>query len=377
MGSAELPRRETVEAVSRTNSKVLSLYSIWDRIVGFLRALVFLLRLMLDIYGGVNCRSEEIGDVKAMVYTPFFGKPCGVILVLPGLSPSGEDDIRVAQLSKALAGSGYVAIVPSSKRYRNIEISKVQIDDLVSFSEAVERRQDICPDGELSVISVCISAGFALIAATKHFYRSLLCIGAYGNAENVVMVHMLGDQEDDYGRNSMFYNFYDLYQGEDPEMRELFYARITDNHNETHSIHTELLKKKMQLYPNAAEKYDKLMFDEEMRRKVVENLWPKVKARMSYLSPENHVSKIMTNLTVFVHGLDDDVVAPGESLALYEKFVAANQPASVDTSPLLGHANKQIPIPDLEFFRNVFNLYRAFASFLTLASGPVPQKGRE
>mmetsp|Transcript_13635 Transcript_13635/g.54665 ORF Transcript_13635/g.54665 Transcript_13635/m.54665 type:complete len:136 (-) Transcript_13635:5023-5430(-) len=127
MGSREFFRRETVEAVSRTNSEVLSLYSIWDRILGFLRGVLFLLRLVLDIYGGVKSRSEEIGDVKAMIYTPFLGRPCGVILVLPGLSPSGEDDIRIAQLSMALAGTGYTVIVPCSKRYRAIEISKAQV----------------------------------------------------------------------------------------------------------------------------------------------------------------------------------------------------------------------------------------------------------
>jgi len=60
-------------------------------------------------------------------------------------------------------------------------------------------RQDICPCGELSVFSVCISASFALIASTRHFYRSLLCIGTYANAEKVVKLHMQGDQEDDYG----------------------------------------------------------------------------------------------------------------------------------------------------------------------------------
>mmetsp|Transcript_6486 Transcript_6486/g.9286 ORF Transcript_6486/g.9286 Transcript_6486/m.9286 type:complete len:176 (-) Transcript_6486:312-839(-) len=175
----------------------------------------------------------------------------------------------------------------------------------------------------------------------------------------------------------MFYNFYGFYQGEDPEMRELFYARLTDNHNVTHNKHTELLKEKMQLYPNAAEKYIKLMSDKETRRKVVEVLWSKNSAQMVYLSPESHVSKMMTNLTVFVHGLDDDVVAPGESLALYEKFVAENQPASVDTSPLLGHASKQLLRPDFEFFRCGFNLCWAFGSFFTLAGGPVPKAGRE
>mmetsp|Transcript_13635 Transcript_13635/g.54663 ORF Transcript_13635/g.54663 Transcript_13635/m.54663 type:complete len:176 (-) Transcript_13635:4149-4676(-) len=175
----------------------------------------------------------------------------------------------------------------------------------------------------------------------------------------------------------MFYNFYDLYQGEDPEMRELFYARLTDNHNESRSIRTELLKKKMHLHPNAAEKYIKLMSDVEMRRKVLETLWPKMEARMSDLSPDNHVSKVMTNLTVLVHGLDDDVFPASESLALYEKFVSANQPASVCTSPLLGHARKQLPTPDVEFFRNVLNLCRAFGSFLTLASGRVPTNGKE
>lgn len=75
-----------------------------------------------------------------------------------------------------------------------------QVDDLVKFSKAlVETRGDLCPSGEISAAAVCISAGFTIVAASKFPFRSILSIGSYARAMNVVDRLMGPNADDDYG----------------------------------------------------------------------------------------------------------------------------------------------------------------------------------
>ena len=106
--------------------------------------------------GPVADQRTSVGGVEGRL----FGEGGRAILVVPGATPAGEDDVRVARVATALASAGHLVFVPRLELYRE-QLEEVDLERIVAATVALAEKTD----GPVTVLGTSYGGSLALVAA--------------------------------------------------------------------------------------------------------------------------------------------------------------------------------------------------------------------
>lgn len=126
---------------------------------------------------------------EAWVYEPR-GRPRATLVTVHSLAPEGVADPRWVRLNRALCATGLRVVAPHFPDVANLRIHMGQVDRVEQALLAVADEPDLCPEGELGLFSVSLSATLSLIAAARPSIaarlRGLCLLGACADAEGAL-----------------------------------------------------------------------------------------------------------------------------------------------------------------------------------------------
>ena len=129
------------------------------------------------------------GDVPAQIYMPEKISERAV-LVMPGFNSNGIDEPRLAALAEDIAASGYPVMalaLPDLQQFRLTPAATDVIEDSVAWM-AKQRR--LSRDGRVGIIAVSFAGGLSVVAAGRERIRDhvtfVLSMGGHGDMRRVM-----------------------------------------------------------------------------------------------------------------------------------------------------------------------------------------------
>ena len=129
------------------------------------------------------------GDVAAQFYLPATVSE-RAILVMPGFNSNGLDEARLAALAEDIAASGYPVMalaLPDLQQFRLTPAATDVIEDAVAW---MAKQPRLAPDGRVGIIAVSFSGGLAIVAAGRDSIRDQLAyvvsLGGHGDMRRVM-----------------------------------------------------------------------------------------------------------------------------------------------------------------------------------------------
>jgi hypothetical protein len=129
------------------------------------------------------------GDVPAQFYMPETVSERAV-LVMPGFNSNGLDEQRLASLAADIAASGYPVMalaLPDLQQFRLTPAATDVIEDAVAWMVQQPR---LAPDGKVGIIAVSFSGGLSIVAAGRDRIRDhvqfVVSLGGHGDMRRVM-----------------------------------------------------------------------------------------------------------------------------------------------------------------------------------------------
>ena len=120
---------------------------------------------------------ESVGDLYRSG-----GSALGAVVVVPGLTPYGKDDPRLAAFATSLARARFLVLVPEIANTRALKVSAA---DRISIADAIEELAQRFAGGEraIGLVAISYSVGPALLAAAEtpagRRLRFIVTVGGY------------------------------------------------------------------------------------------------------------------------------------------------------------------------------------------------------
>jgi dienelactone hydrolase len=273
------------------------------------------------------------GELAADLYLPEARGPRGGLVLVPGFTPEGKDDPRIVWLAGVVARIGFVVLVPDLPGLRSLQAHEADVEGMVgSFRFLAAQTAWVRPD-RVGLMGISYGAGPTVIAAADP-----------GIAEHVHFVLSLGgyfDLVDVIGFVTTGHYTWRGHQGHippSPHARGRFLLANLDLVRDRRD--QEILVRVAHgllnggspplsvrgLTPWGGALLSLLMNDDPGRvRALVEALDPRVRERITYLSPARIIDRLRAHLLI-IHGIDDDYIPFTESLRL---AAAAPDPSRV------------------------------------------------
>ncbi len=307
----------------------------------FLRALRFLLHVQLPRPRAprVDRRKLKAG-VIADVYRAV-GIPRGTVMVVHGMSPLGIQDPRLHGLCHAMAAAGYQAVAPELAAIAAQKIRGQEIGIVSRVVREIYKDPDLCPGDRPALFAPSFSGAIIMAAAarrdTAHMVSAILTVGAPGEIDNTLRF-LLGRQDiDDFGRLVCIRNFIHLTVGPNPNLRRALDAAIVDNWYKKETLPGVLAS----IPVRDRRLFERLQTDNAFRLSHANRILPKIKHLVHVMNIMNHVPDIQAPVTL-VHGIDDNVIPPEESMHVYERLQKFGVPSRLVVTPLITHGDTQI-----------------------------------
>lgn len=294
------------------------------------------------------------------------------IVLLHGMSLLGIDDPRQVLAVKALAAAGFRVICPELPEIRDIQIKAKSIDNFIAFISEILRRGDYSATGRLALFAPSFSGAIVLRAAAAPGLRdhiaAVCAIGTLAGIRGSMNNIFMGQGIDPYARFIVLANYVKGKKQYAPLARA-FRALAIDNWHETSSVnplmpgiertyHAAPAFKK--LNPAQRKLVSDIVHDEKARGKIFEELLPFMEKELQAYGVLD-VAKDISAPTFLLHGRDDDVIPPQESVDLAERL-RANR---LVVSPFIGHADTAI---SLRLLGDIWRLVSGFAYFFRHAA---------
>jgi hypothetical protein len=129
------------------------------------------------------------GDVPAELYIPETISEHAV-LVMPGFNSNGLDEQRLRSLAADIAASGYPVMalaLPDLQRFRLTPAATDVIEDAVAW---MSKQPRLAPDGRVGIIAVSFSGGLSVVAAGRDGIRDrvkfVVSLGGHGDMRRVM-----------------------------------------------------------------------------------------------------------------------------------------------------------------------------------------------
>lgn len=302
--------------------------------------------------------SEDIlvtddGEVRIDIYDPLLrGAPLpasrcrGVILTINGLAPLGNKDPRFQRLNQAMAGIGYRVISPFMQDLCNYRIGVQNVRQVRSFIEAAQNKQDLCPDGHVSIFAPSFAGTVSLIAAADPAVRqgvdAICALGSFASAPNVIEKLFVDSDVDEYGRLILLLNYLHLSIGHNPQLERALKIAIEDSY--FHYREPELPSCLKRMTPSDRKLFESIRSSVAVRRfhwNVIEK-----QGRVRGHSPDDLSvanSSVIQNLkaaVTLIHGQDDRVVPASESRQLHRMLKDSGRDVRLTITPLLSHGDQ-------------------------------------
>jgi len=302
---------------------------------------------------------------RAMMFFPLRKKQGGrvndeVILMVHGMTMYGNMDPRYVNLCKSLAGCGYIVVLPLFKEIRDLTIDPASLDQIKSVIASITGDRGLCPRGELSLFTNSFSGGMCLLAcsdtALAGRVRSICMIGSYSSIESS-MEYLMGDQRSDpYGRFIVLKNFLKYSITVPVPVTEAIDVFIRDHFYEREGRKPALPALLKRMSPGDRYLFQRLETSPVFRMDHWERIkkHPAVIGMMTDFSLYRHLHKIKSSV-LLIHGTDDAVIHPDESIRLYHELRNHGVKAKLLLTPLImAHSNLNF---SLQFIEHVFELF--------------------
>ena len=306
--------------------------------------------------------------LEARVYLPrgFNGKDRnpGTILVIHGMSSPGSGDPRIIEVCRALAKCGHVVVSPMFRDIAGFRISHATVDRITGTVRVLARDSVLCRDGRLSIFAPSFSAGMSMIAAsmpgTADIVRAICSVGAYGSVDTVIHDLMSRQDRDPYGRLIIMKNFIRHAPGFGGKTAGALHEAILDNGLMRSA--PRFPAKLASLEKKQRRRVTRLLNDPAFRLRqwgLVISQSKRVVHLIERLSVVENIGGIRARVAL-IHGKNDNVIPPGESVALMRRLRELRVPSRICITPLIGHGDAAL---GRGFITHAWDLLSAFAFF--------------
>lgn len=303
----------------------------------------------------IQCETHALHIGKKKIRTLVYSGPvkaANPILFLHGMSVMGIDDPRQVAAAQALVAAGFSVICPELAEIRDLQIRAESVATFTALARAVQQNADLCPQGRLALFAPSFSGAIVLRAAAHPTLRAhvsaICCIGPMagirGSMENI----FLAPGVDPYARFVVLANylrFSKKYQA----LAKVFRALALDNWHKS----TERAERALAQLTAAQKKATaKICDDENTRRQIFNDLMPYMEKELEAYAVLD-IAKDIQAPTFLLHGLDDDVIPPQESIDLAQRVAKTK----LVVSPFIGHADTKVSV------RLVLDVWRLVSGF--------------
>lgn len=130
------------------------------------------------------------GPMRARLYTPV-GRARYAALVIPGLQPAGISDVRLVQLSRALARSNVTVVTPEILELTRFEVTARAVDRIEEAAVWLATASGLEPSGRIGLLGISVTGGLALVAAgrpsLRRHLRYVFSFGGHDEIRNIFM----------------------------------------------------------------------------------------------------------------------------------------------------------------------------------------------
>lgn len=303
-------------------------------------------------------------EVSALVFYPRkrSGRR-GTILVIHGMSPMGNDDPRLTAVCSAFARCGYIAVSPLFPDIAAFTISAESVSRIAKTLCAVAANASLCPSGALSLFAPSFSAALSIIASsgedTAGLVRAICSVGAFSSVRRVIHDLLTREDFDEYGRLIILQNFICHAPGFDMRASEVLREAALDNGlGREAPRHPVLLAG---LEGPLRHRTSRLLHDADYRLsqwQAIESRSGEVRALMERLSVVDRIEGLKAGVAL-IHGSRDNVIPPGESIALQRRLGELGVASKLCITPLISHGDARGGLSPVR----AWDLLSAFAFF--------------
>jgi|MDSW01.1.fsa_nt_gb pimeloyl-ACP methyl ester carboxylesterase len=315
---------------------------------------------------------EQGEDLSFQCFQPTRGKKIeGTILFVHGMSFLGNEDPRQVEVCEALASIGYQVVSPHFPEIADLRIELETVDRIAAVVRAIVDHSQLDVQGKIGILSASFSAGMCLVASMRDGvgeHLACICsIGGFSSVKDCLRSVIQGEEVDEYARLIMLRNFAPPLYDCQPLFEQCVEELLRDNGLKRSPPQAPEIMG--QLSTEARYLLDALRFDPAARSGFSDLLFAQFANLLSELDILSHIDKISCPV-VLIHGAQDDVIPPGESLRLAKALKANGLRHHFVLSKLISHGDRQ---PVFGKAREFVLLARGFSSFLSALRTPVTQ----
>ncbi|MGE0134842.1 MAG: alpha/beta hydrolase family protein [Dehalococcoidia bacterium] len=260
------------------------------------------------------------GEVEADLYRPSSDRPHPSVVVCLGVVPFGVEHPQVPRLGRALARSGFVALMHWSPAMRDFRLEPIDADDIASAYAALTERHDVDP-ARSGLLGTCVGGAFALVAASRpavrHRVSFVLAYAAYASMATLARDIASGSTDRGNGRETWEV---------DQLTRHVFVSTVTAtlDPDEAARLRATFAQRGPQAAPEGATEDARAVLpllcdlDASQAEAALRDLPEPLRARLGAMSPLAHLDGLRAPLVVLLHDRDDPVIPVGESRALHD-----------------------------------------------------------
>ncbi|MGD0021925.1 MAG: hypothetical protein ABSC54_06435 [Smithellaceae bacterium] len=334
----------------------------------FFNALLFIISCQFPNHENINALNIVLpidGDLlDAFVYKKVDSKPRGTILAIHGMTVKGNRDPRFVNACKALAHCGYIVVSPLYRDIEELLIKEETVDAIAKTIQSLAVNQSLCPSGKISIFSASFSAGMSIIAASRLEIRELVkaicAVGTYSNVETSVEFLLSAQDNDEYARLIILRNFIHHSLGRSDDLSEALRVAILDNGY--CRVNPELPALLPTLPRSVRRIFTRLQREPSYRWYHWRRICSPSKGVNDLLKRLSTVSTIdsLRAAVALVHGADDRVIPPMESVILHRRLCESNKQSRLSLTPAISHGDTTLTarmIPALLDLTSTFTFF--------------------
>ena len=306
------------------------------------------------------------GQAEGDLYRPSAGGPYPGIVVCLGVVPFGVDHPQVARLGKALARSGFAALLYWSPAMRDFRLDPEDVENIALAYRWFIERPDVDPVRS-GLLGTCVGGAFALMAAASPLIRDRVgFIGAYAPYSSMwTFARDIASATRSCGDGREPWRV-------DPLTRKVFVHSLTAwlEPGEAEQFQSAFANEGGHLDSRGLSADGRAVYalltapDADDAETALHRLPPIMQERLAALSPLHYLKDLHAPLIVLLHDRGDQVIPVGESRRL--RSALAGHVGVHYTEMLFQHLDPvkgKLPLFRLvrelgKFFRAVYPLFR-------------------
>jgi len=288
----------------------------------------------------------SLNSRRCYVFRPSKSKP-KIILFVQGMTVRGIDDIRLIKQCEIFRQLGYLVYLPHYPEIQNLDITPNSIKNITEDIKAIYQGNN----QKMGIVSVSYSGGLSILASSQEDVRdyvdSLMIVGTFAHFKSMFEFLFLRKDIDPYGYFILLKNFLKFVpQYNIQELIEAFNIAAVDD-----GLHRQppLLNEHFRKYPHIQKIFSNLMEDLELRKQILEQIFrnPFMEQLFQEFDVFERIRYLKARISL-LHGRNDQVIPPSESMLLFEECKKYQIPCKLTTTSLLDHGNIKFNLDVLE-----------------------------